>query len=298
MVAPGKTATGSADWRASGLIYVALSGYVGAPVPGGRPQRRARRRARQRCRVAAPLLIQERRNSAIQHTAKHTAMSASQRYCSARAIKQVQALAGLSWSALKLRHNSSSSTSSRACACCLASAWAWASTSIRAAYSLLACRSACCVAMRCAASATLARSSLSHAARSCCAGSLFGPVRGSGSELTGRFICGMRCDGRRSPALLAAWCSLTAAPFTAWASASSRCDHPAVSCRSSSGCRCGSASGWAYLRRCSSAAAFPAASLVVRVSADHCSYRVLSASRCWRSAASWTARAVALAAPG
>ena len=29
----------------------------GAPVPGGRPQRRARWRARQRCRAAAPLLI-------------------------------------------------------------------------------------------------------------------------------------------------------------------------------------------------------------------------------------------------
>jgi len=29
----------------------------GAPVAGGRPQRRARRRARQRCRAAAPLLI-------------------------------------------------------------------------------------------------------------------------------------------------------------------------------------------------------------------------------------------------
>ena len=43
--------------------------------------------------------------------------------------------------------------------------------------------------------------------------------------------------------------------------------------------------------------AFPAVSLVARVSADHCSYRALSASRRCRSAASWAARAVALAAP-
>jgi hypothetical protein len=40
----------------------------------------------------------------------------------------------------------------------------------------------------------------------------------------------------------------------------------------------------------------PAVSLVARVSADHCSYRALPASRRWRSAASCAARAAALTA--
>ena len=67
--------------------------------------------------------------------------------------------------ALAPRPYISISASSRASACCPASGWAWASRSIRAAYSLLACRSACCAAMRCAAWSARASSSSSRAVR-------------------------------------------------------------------------------------------------------------------------------------
>ena len=149
--------------------------------------------------------------------------------------------------------------------------------------------------MRCAAWSARARSSSSRAARSSCAGSFSGLVSGSGLGTEGESIAEMRCGGQSSPAPLTAWYSLASVQFRASASASSCC-HPAICCCLSSGCGCGSPSGWACPRRCSSAVAFPAVSLVAWVSADHCSYRVLSASRQWRSAASCAARAVALAA--
>ena len=57
--------------------------------------------------------------------------------------------------------------------------------------------------------------------------------------------------------LLAARCSLASAQFTASTSVSICCHHPAICCGVSSGCGCGSWSGWACPRRCSSAAGFP-----------------------------------------
>ena len=145
--------------------------------------------------------------------------------------------------ALALRPYISISASSRASAWRLASGWAWASRSIRAAYSLLACRSACCAARHRAAWPARASSSSSRAVRLPCsgfagagstAGLAFGVGPASGSGADDGFGSGVRCGGQGSPASMAAWCCRAMARSAAWRSTSNSRHHPAV-VRGSSG---------------------------------------------------------------